>query len=316
MVPSVGDGSRHLLVVTPQASALQAQLEGALPDSITAGFYRSADAVPRECFGAQLAFGAPDDLARLLPSLRRLEWVQSTWAGVTPLLATDRQDYRLSNARGIFGDAMSEYVLGWLLALRRRILHRATHRRWDPMPDPGLTGLSLGIAGTGSIGAVVARRCQPFVSRVLGLNRSGRQEPAFASCFSRDRAGEFASQIDALVLLLPDTAETHALADSTLLDALRPGAIVINAGRANALVLDAALTRLRSGQLGALVLDVLETEPLPDDDPLWSEPGVYITSHTAAPTTVDAIAGLFLDNLQRFLTGEVLLGEVDFDRGY
>ena len=77
-----------------------------------------------------------------------------------------------------------------------------------------------------------------------------------------------------------------------------------------------ALRALESGRLSALVLDVFEEEPLADDDPLWSVPGLYITSHTAAPTETSAIARLFLANLARFQSGETLIGRIDFDRGY
>jgi phosphoglycerate dehydrogenase-like enzyme len=61
---------------------------------------------------------------------------------------------------------------------------------------------------------------------------------------------------------------------------------------------------------------VLHREPLPDDDPLWAVPGLYITSHTAAPTDTAMVVDLFLDNLDRFRRGETLRGLVDFDRGY
>jgi phosphoglycerate dehydrogenase-like enzyme len=73
---------------------------------------------------------------------------------------------------------------------------------------------------------------------------------------------------------------------------------------------------MTSAQLRAAVLDVLPTEPLPEDDPLWTTPGVYITSHTAAPTETTDIVPLFLDNLSRYLDGQPLRYEVDFERGY
>jgi phosphoglycerate dehydrogenase-like enzyme len=61
---------------------------------------------------------------------------------------------------------------------------------------------------------------------------------------------------------------------------------------------------------------VLAREPLPDGDPLWHTPGVYITSHSAAPTESGAIVELFLDNLRRYRAGEPLRGRIDFARGY
>ena len=64
------------------------------------------------------------------------------------------------------------------------------------------------------------------------------------------------------------------------------------------------------------MLDVFESEPLPDSDPLWTRSDVYITSHTAAPTRAEAVVELFADNYRRYIAGEPLLYGIDLDRGY
>ena len=211
---------------------------------------------------------------------------------------------------------MSEYVLGWVLALERSVLRHATGRRWDPQLDRGVGQLRLGVAGIGSIGAEVVRRAAPFFREIVGLNSDGRAVPGCARCYASGQIADFAAGLDVLVMLLPDTAATTGLVGAEVLAALADGAILINAGRANALVLSDALRALESGGLSAVVLDVFEKEPLADDDPLWSVPGLYITSHTAAPTDTAAIVGLFLDNLERYRGGETLVGRVDFATGY
>ena len=101
-----------------------------------------------------------------------------------------------------------------------------------------------------------------------------------------------------------------------MLAVLQPGAVFINAGRANCVAtadLEAALT---GGNLRAVVLDVLPCEPWPDDDPLWNLDNFYITSHTAAPTLADSVVALFAGNYRRFVAGQPLLHAIDFDRGY
>jgi phosphoglycerate dehydrogenase-like enzyme len=140
--------------------------------------------------------------------------------------------------------------------------------------------------------------------------------PGCNRCFASEDREAFAKDLDVLVMLLPDTPATDAVVDAALLSQLAPGAIVINAGRANALDLAAAVTARESEKISALVLDVLATEPLPEDDPLWMQPGVYITSHTAAPTDMERIVGVFLDNLDRYRAGKPLTGAIDFTRGY
>jgi phosphoglycerate dehydrogenase-like enzyme len=305
-----------IVVLSARADELAAALEGCYPGDTTLRFFTDASALDAAALEAEVALGAPDVLAPALARMPRLRWVQSTWAGITPFLAVPRRDYLLTGVKGIFGASMSEYLLGWVLALERRIIDHASAASWNPRLDRGLSGLRLGIAGVGSIGAEVARRCAPFFAEVRGLNSDGRAVDGCSRCFAnRDRLA-FAAGLDVLALILPDTAATDGLADGKLLAQLAPGAIVINGGRANALDLPAALAALESRQLSALVLDVFAREPLADDDALWSTPGVYVTSHTAAPTGIDAIAAVFLDNLRRYRQGEELLGVIDFERGY
>lgn len=312
----------QVALASPYAAELRARLQHALPADVEL-LELPARGTPGDNAGlaqalqrVEVALGAPDCLLPWLPDLPALRWVQSTWAGVAPLVTQPRRGFQLTGVKGLFGASMSEYVLGWSLALRRSILHYATTARWEFRRDAGLASLRLGIAGTGSIGAEVARRCAPFFQEVVGLNSDGRERPGFVRCFAtRDRLA-FAEGLDVLALVLPATSATDDLVDGALLDRLNRGAILINGGRSNALRLPDALAALEGGRLSNMVLDVFEHEPLADDDPLWSVPGLYITSHSAAPTSLDAIAGLFLANLARFQAGRPLQGLVDFERGY
>jgi phosphoglycerate dehydrogenase-like enzyme len=266
--------------------------------------------------GADILLGPPDIVAQCLDEAASLRWVQSTWAGVTPLVAHPRRDYVLTGVKGVFGQAMSEYVLGWLLALERRIIDRARQRCWDDRIEPGMANRRLGILGTGSIGCAVARGGAALGLSIRGLNSDGRAVDGFSACYAaRDRL-QFAAGLDYLVALLPDTAATRNLVDRDLLHCLSPGAIFINAGRAGSVVEDELLAALACGQLRAAVLDVTPVEPLPPDDRLWSVENLYLTSHTAAPSAPETLAGVFCDNYRRYLAGEPLQHQVNFERGY
>ena len=91
---------------------------------------------------------------------------------------------------------------------------------------------------------------------------------------------------------------------------------MINAGRGNAVVEADLIASLNAGHLRAAVLDVFRDEPLPPNDPLWSTPGVYITSHTAGPTPDEAVAEVFERNLKRYIAGGPLTDAVRAGRGY
>jgi len=306
----------QLLVVSQHARRYAELLAARGLVELKARYCETVEEARAHCEGAEILFGAPDLLAPLLEHCPRLRWVQSSWAGVTPLLACPRRDYQLTGVKNIFGPLMSEYVLGWLLAIERNILHRSQQRHWDNSPDGSLQGKLAGILGTGSIGRHVAASCAAFGMQVRGLNSDGRSVDGFDDCFPTGQVEQFAEGLDYLVALLPDTAATTGLVDASLLGRLRHSAILINAGRANCLVLEDTLAALASGQLRHAVLDVLPTEPLPEGDPLWQVKGLSITSHTAAPTGISAIVEVFCDNYARFVAGEPLLYPVDFRRGY
>src|SRR5262249_9100171 len=79
---------------------------------------------------ADVVFGEPSLVAPALARLTNVLWVQATWAGVEPLLdPLLRRDYVLTNARGVFGGLMSEYVLTYILAHERKLLEKYEAQR-------------------------------------------------------------------------------------------------------------------------------------------------------------------------------------------
>ena len=110
--------------------------------------------------------GQPDLLATLLRQGHHPQWLQSTWAGITPLLADGLpRDYRLTRAVGIFGQVMAEYVLTYMLGHEREVLARLVsqvERKWDNRMGQSLAGRKVLIVGTGDIGQSVAHSCLPW----------------------------------------------------------------------------------------------------------------------------------------------------------
>jgi phosphoglycerate dehydrogenase-like enzyme len=113
-------------------------------------------------------------------------------------------------------------------------------------------------------------------------------------------------QADAVVSLLPLTADTARMFDAQLLARMRDGALFVNAGRGAVVDSAALLAELQSGRLRA-VLDVVDPEPLPDDHPLW-EAALAITPHNAGDSAAaDERAVRFgVEQLARFARGEPL----------
>jgi phosphoglycerate dehydrogenase-like enzyme len=309
-----------LLILSRHAPAYERLIAAAcLPDlEITSTANPSEVASRAAAF--DLAFGEPSLLRHLVSSMSRLTWLQSTWAGVEPLLdpALPRS-YTLTNARGVFGGLMSEYVFAYALAHERRLFDKRRAQdegRWDPTPPGTLRGKLIGLLGVGTIGAEIARTAKHFRMQVRGYTRRSENSIDVDEYFHEGRLIEFASGLDYLVSVMPATPRTRRLVDGSLLDALPPTAVFINPGRGGVVDEAALADSLSTGRLAAAVLDVFDREPLAPDHVFWRTPRLLITSHTAALSVPEDIAPLFIDNYRRLLQGEPLEHRVDFDLEY
>ena len=275
------------------------------------------DSVVRD---ANIILGRPELVVRILGQAERLEWVQSSFAGIEPFCASNlRKGYILTGVKGVFGPLMSEYVFGYILALERNILETRENQKqtlWRKIPYRSLAGLTIGICGLGSIGRHIALTASHFKMRVLGLSRSAAPTPNVEKVFGPPEIAEFASHLDYLVAVLPNTPSTKQLISADVFEHLQKSAVLINVGRGNTVDEDALATALRDGILRAAVIDVFDTEPLPSHSPLWELENAYVTPHNSAPTFPRDIADIFCDNYKRFRSREPLKYLIDLERGY
>ena len=267
-----------------------------------------------------IAIGEPTRLKAALAYLPGLKWAQSLWAGVEPLLDPAlRRDYVLTNARGVFGGLMSEYVLGYLLAHERRIFQMAEdqkNKHWNDSDTGTLRGKTIGLLGVGSIGADVARTAKFFGMTVRGYTFSSEASSDVGRYYHGNDLLEFAKGLDYLVNILPNTKDTHKIINADLLAALPPHALVINVGRGPAVDEAALLEALSRQKVAGAVLDVYEKEPLPQDHPFWSTPNLHMTFHTAALSLPEDLTRIFLENYNLYNEGKPLKYQVDFEKGY
>lgn len=269
-----------------------------------------------------IALGEPSRIKAALASLPNLKWAQSIWAGVEPLLDPAPQsgrDYILTNARGVFGGLMTEYVIGYLLAHERRIFQMAEdqkNRYWNDSDTGTLRGKTIGLLGVGSIGADVARAAKFFGMNVRGYTLASEASSDVDQYFHGSDLLEFAKGLDYLVNILPNTKDTRRIVNADLLNALPSRALFINVGRGNAVDESALLEALSQNRIAGAVLDVYEREPLPQDHPFWTTPNLRMTFHTAAPSLPEDIAKLFIENYKLFHENKPLKYRVDFEKGY
>ncbi|HBG74119.1 MAG: hypothetical protein A2X25_08015 [Chloroflexi bacterium GWB2_49_20] len=259
-------------------------------------------------------------ISAILDQLPDLRWVQTTWAGVEPLLKPGlRRDYQLTNARVVFGPLMSEYVFAYLLLNERRIIQRyqSQHEHtWDASITGTLRGKTIGLLGVGSIGAHLAYTAKHFGMQVRGYTRLSKSCRDVDQYYHAAELQAFTRGLDYMVNSLPNTSGTRHLVDSKMLAWLPPHAIVINVGRGSTLDEPALAAALTTGQIAGAVLDVFEKEPLPQEHIFWNTPNLLITSHTAAPSIPSDLAALFSENYHRFRQNLPLYHIVDFEQDY
>jgi phosphoglycerate dehydrogenase-like enzyme len=187
--------------------------------------------------------------------------------------------------------------------------------RWQPIPPEMLAGTRVLVAGTGMVGAGIARRFAALGCGVDGLSRSGRGTEPFAAVHRLEDLAEAVQGTRWLVLALPLTEDTFHLFDRRRL-AQCGGAYLINVGR-GAIVDEGALPgALDAGWLSGAALDVFEREPLPPDSPLWRHPTVTLSPHCSGLTSVAGAGEGFLDCLAAVERGERPRWAVDRAVGY
>jgi len=233
-----------------------------------------------------------------------LSLVVRAGAGVNTIdvSAASRVGVYVANCPGQNAVAVAELAIGLMLALDRRIpdnVERLRAGKWDKKTFSearGLFGRTLGIAGLGAIGRETARRGQGLGMRVVAWSRS--LDDRRARELGLERAEDLLSlarQADVLSLHLPLAPGTRGAVGREVLEALRPGALLVNTARAEVVDQAVLLELARAGRI-RVGLDVFAGEPEKGQADFDSElarlPGVYGTHHIGASTAQaqDAIA--------------------------
>jgi len=123
---------------------------------------------------------------------------------------------------------------------------------------------------------------------------------------------------DYVIAAVPLTENTEHMISSSEFSAMKKGTILVNISRGKVVDELALINALQTGHLRGAVLDVFETEPLDSKSPLWTLPNVIMSPHVSGLTSnYDQRAiELFINNLERYLSGKPLLNEVNIKRGY
>ena len=261
------------------------------------------------------------DLARVAP---RLRWIHIIGAGVEHLCPMDwlPPGVTLVNNRGAHADKGGDFALMAVLMLHNHlpaIIANQQCRHWESLFSTPVAGKTVLVVGTGHIGRGAARRCKALGLHVIGVSRHGRAHDELDEAYATDGLDEALQRADFVFVATPLTNETRNLIDRRRQSLLKPGAGIVNVGRAATVDYEALAENLRSGRLGGAILDVFDPEPLPSESELWDVPNLLVTPHVSADDG-DSYVAMTLDlvfrNMRRYLAGEPLDNVVRPDLGY
>lgn len=279
-------------------------------------------AIPAELVGDGETYEKTDAVVSYVPRSAFLDagWVHCARAGYDEF---DTDAYAaagvpLTNSAGIHGATVGEVAVGYMLSLARLLHVYRDHQNetqwYTPEYERPFTveGESLCVLGFGTIGEAIARRADALGMDVVGVRRSDESVPGVSAIYDPDELHDAIAEARFVVVTLPHTEETDGLLSHEEFDAMDEDAYLINVARGPIVDENALISAIESGEIAGAALDVFETEPLPEESPLWGFEEVIISPHKGSATNryhLD-IAELVIENVDRYRSGEELTNRV------
>lgn len=267
-------------------------------------------------------FSHKEDLPELAP---RLRWVQCSSAGIGQFVRRYQYDRRMpqtvfTTASGVHARPLAEFaVMAMLMHYKGAMLmlRQQQQKIWQRYAGGDLEGRTLAVIGLGRVGTGVAEMACALGMKVIGTNADPIGE-CIAEVYPRERMLELLAQADVLVLSVPHTPSTEKMIGRRELEALKPGAYLINIARGAVIDETALLAALQSGHLAGAALDVFAEEPLPPTSPFWEMDNVLVSPHSGSTSDREneRLTDIFCDNLQRYLAGQPLRNVLQPERYY
>lgn len=318
---------QHLLVYFPLSPEQAQTLQALLPQTVIRQ-YQWPHLTQEDVAQADVVFGNVP--AEFLDHAPRLKWVHLASAGTDGYLHLIQRGILLTNGTGAYNDSIAEFMLTLTGALCLNLPAYARNQQQGLWKRVGwsktIQGSTVVVLGCGNIGTAYARRMHALGAYVIGVRRNAAVCPeGVDELVSMEEADAVLPRADIVAMIMPNTPETDGFMDARRLAMLKPGALLVNCGRGNAVDPEALYAALVEGRLDGAAMDVAYIEPLPADDKLWSAPNLLITPHVAggwrpggesSPHMARTVVEIFLKNLRSYLAGEALPNLVDPATGY
>lgn len=314
----------HILVMLPVTQEHKQLFLDASPESMF-DFTKPKNIQKRQVDWANIIIGNVSP--KLIAGSEKLEWLQLNSAGTDGYLDEGvlPKGALLTNATGAYGLAISEYMIGTLLLMMKKLDRYLINQAQCQWKDEGtvssIYGARIMVVGMGDIGSEFAQKVHAMGASVVGVTRTQKECPSFAEkMITLDQIEEEIGRADVVVSSLPGSQSTYQIFDKKMFSKMKKGSYFVNVGRGNAVHSMDLVDALETEHLAGAALDVTDPEPLMEDHPLWKAKNVVITPHVSGffhlPETFERVVQISIDNLKRFEAGEELRNIVDFQTGY
>ncbi len=257
-----------------------------------------------------------------LKDFPNLKVIQSLGAGVdhifdTNLIPTNRKVVRIVDPNLMVD--MWEYTLAATMNYLKDFpiyAQQQNKKAWIQHKYKTISTTTVSVMGLGKIGGYVAEQFAKLGFKVQGWSNSIKTIKGVKSFAGQLDLSLFLKNTDVLINILPLTANTTGILNTTFLEKLPRGAYLINVGRGGHLIEADLLPLIEAGQLSGATLDVFQEEPLPKNHPFWIHAKIVVTPHIASLTNIESAVNQVVENYQRMVKGEGLLNEVSPKKGY
>jgi phosphoglycerate dehydrogenase-like enzyme len=240
---------------------------------------------PADFASIDIIFGAPPRAS--LKKFTSLRWIHLPSSGIN---GYDQPELYaaspvVTSSVGVYGEPISEYALGLILMLAKRIDSGVINNKCGYGHDVQHASLDIGnctvlVVGLGNIGTCIAKRCRALGASVLGVRRKiGDGCPEVDRCYTMDQLDEIIGEADVIVLALPENRETDNVINISRLGRMKRGVYLVNIGRGNAVNQRDLCKALRRGWVAGAALDVSNPDPLWPHNTLFQYRNLVLTLH-------------------------------------
>lgn len=214
----------------------------------------------------------------------------------------------VANQPGRTAPVVAEHIIALMFAVAKRTAFQTSELkagRWTLKQNVMLAGKTLGVIGTGNVGREVARVANLLGMRCLAWTFKPSPERARELGVEFVEFDELLREADVVSLHVRLSDESHHLIGARELGLMKPGALLINAGRGDLVDTAALVAALQSEHLAGAGLDVFDQEPLPPDHPILACDQVVLTPHLAdqTPEGIELLNEGIVSNVIAFVEG-------------